>query len=133
MKEKGNKNQSPQQNSNGEIGTIRDILMGSYIAEYESSFRAIREQQEKNATDADSRTKALEQNMNARFTDLEQNTTKWLDALEKNMNKRFEELERLLQNKIGELDEKIEKVSRVDKSNLGEMLAHLSENLINSK
>lgn len=133
MKEKGNKDQSSQQKSNGEIGTIRDILMGSYIAEYETNFRAIRELQEKNDIDVDSRIKALEQNMNARFTDLEQNTTKWLDALEKNMNKRFEEVERLLQAKVSEIDEKIEKVSRVDKSNLGEMLAHLSENLINSK
>lgn len=132
MKDKGNKNQSVNQPMNGEISTIRDILMGAHIAEYEANFLSIRELLEKSDIDVDTRIKALEKNVNERFADLEQNTTKWLDALEKNMNKRFEESERLLQAKVSELDEKINKVSQVDKANLGEMLAHLSKNLINN-
>ncbi len=106
----------------GEISTIRDILMGQQIAEYDKRFKEV-------ADDADSREKEI----NNRIQNLEKDISSRLDALEKDMSARFDKLEKLLADNISSLDNKLNDVSRNDKEILGQMLQDMGKKLLNGK
>jgi len=118
-----NKNlQNPQmkQPTHGEITTIRDILMGGHINQYESQFTEIRNNFTRNDADKDARFKALEEEMNQRF-----------NTLQADMNSRFDKLEALLTENVQRLNERVNTVSTSDKADLGRLLAEVSNRLIN--
>jgi DNA anti-recombination protein RmuC len=115
-----NKNPQNQQPLQGEITTIRDILMGGHINQYESQFTEIRDNFSKNDADKDARFQALEAEMNQRF-----------NALQTDMNSRFDKLEALLTENVQRLNERVNAVSTSDKADLGRLLAEVSNRLIN--
>ncbi len=102
-----------------EISTIRNILMGQQMSEYEDAFEEI------NRSLAQTK-EQLTQEKNA----LSDKTDERFQQLEKTMNERFERLEKLLGEHVQRLDEKLLAISKADKSDLGEMLAELSRKLI---
>ncbi len=104
----------------GEISTIRNILMGGQMQQYDQTFADIDNKINANAKDADERLKALEQQMNNKF-----------EALQKEMNDRFDKLETLLTENAEKLNERINAVSTTDKTDLGLLLAEVSNRLIN--
>lgn len=110
-------------NNNGmninDLGTIRNILMGEQISEFEKKFNTLEEQ-----------VKMLEQQLKDKIDSVEATNNDARAIHEKASNMRFEELEKSLINNIAKLDKKIDKISRDDKMRLGKMLDKVSKTLM---
>ncbi len=106
----------------GEISTIRDILMGQQIQEYQQRFDEAKAREEKMAKDLKSKISSIEKDVESRMS-----------ALEKQMATRFDKLEALLQENIAGLDNKLNKVTKSDKELLGQMLHDMGKKLLNGK
>lgn len=104
----------------GEISTIRDILMGGHIHQYEAEFNQIKQRIAQEHDETDQRIAALEQRIHERF-----------EALEAQVNARFEALEAQMAAQVEQLHERISHVSKADKADLGRLLAEVSNRLIN--
>jgi DNA anti-recombination protein RmuC len=104
----------------GEISTIRNILMGGHMQQYDQTFADINARFDANDKDKDERFQALEAQMNQRF-----------ELLSKEMNDRFDKLEALLADNVQKLNERVDTVSTTDKADLGRLLAEVSNRLIN--
>lgn len=106
-------------NGLGDISTIRDILMGQQIDEYESKFVEMREELNK-----------MEQHFIKRLDSLNVTVEDKSSGLEEEINQRFEKLEKLLANSIEKIERRIEKTSTDDKVRLGKMFAKISKQLL---
>lgn len=104
----------------GEISTIRNILMGGHMQQYDKTFDDINARFDANDKDKDERFQALEAQMDQRF-----------EALTNEMNDRFDKLEALLTDNVQKLNDRINAVSTTDKADLGRLLAEVSNRLIN--
>jgi hypothetical protein len=113
------KNENNQTVQVSEISTIRDILMGQQMAEYEAQFAQMEEEMTTAKAQFSKELSALGDQSDQRFCELE-----------KAVNERFDRLEKMMKENIGRLDAKLLEVSKTDKSNLGQMLADLSKKLI---
>lgn len=102
-----------------EISTIRNILMGQQMSEYEHRFNQI------NHDIAQAREYFTQE-----ISLLSDKTDVRFQQLEKDINERFDRLERLLEDHVRRLDEKLLSMSKSDKNDLGKMLAELSKKLI---
>lgn len=125
----------------GEISTIRDILMGQQMSEYESRFAKMEEYvnqlentlQQKIASlsgDSGNRFDALELKSNEQFTKMETTMNEHFNELERATNNRFAQLEKLLLDNVERLNEEIKTVSTQDKQRLGKMLTALGTQLM---
>lgn len=106
----------------GEISTIRDILMGQQISEFQDKFN-----------DATEKTNDLESYVNTRFEKLEQNVESRFSALEQEMNDRFDQLEELLKGNVLDINQKMALSSKTDKEFLGQILREVSGKLLNGE
>ncbi len=102
-----------------EISTIRNILMGQQMAEYEAKFLQLEKELD-----------AVKEQFSKDLSALGGHSEQQLGQLEKAVNDRFDRLEKMIKENIGRLDAKLLEVSKTDKSNLGQMLADLSKKLI---
>ena len=102
----------------GEISTIRDILMGEQMTEYDSRFQQLNE-----------RLNAAEERINNRIDELQARQEAALQQLRKDTEARLEALSQQLGSKSGELEERINTVSRNDRVRLGEMLSELGKQI----
>ncbi len=103
----------------GELSTIRNILMGQQMAEYERSFKEVNETINQKEAATHEQIQELENRMNERF-----------EALEQDMNSRFDRLEAFLLDNVKQLNERIIAVSTRDKVDLGKLLATMSVHLM---
>ena len=103
----------------GELSTIRNILMGQQMAEYEQAFGRVHQTINQKEIEATERLQDLENRMNERLT-----------QLERDMNARFDRLEALLAQNVQQLNERVSSVSTSDKAELGKMLAGISRQLL---
>ncbi len=103
----------------GELSTIRNILMGQQMNEYESQFHQIDQQMATMKADFSRDLAALGTQTDDRF-----------QRLEKDMNDRFDRLEKLLADHVARLDKKSQDTSRNDKNKIGKLLADISKKLI---
>lgn len=116
-----NDNNNQNQGMNlGELSTIRNILMGQQMAEYEQSFAAVNQTINEKEAVTNEKIQNLENRINERF-----------ENLEKDMNARFDRLEALLMQNVRELNEQVAAKSKNDKADLGKMLAAISQQLMN--
>lgn len=115
----------------GEISTIREILMGGHINQYEAEFNQIKQRIADEHEDTTQRLEALEQRVHTQFEALETQMNDRFSALESQMKDRFERLEAHLAAEVAQLHERISHVSKTDKADLGRMLAEVSNRLIN--
>lgn len=106
----------------GELGTIRNILMGQQMAEYERSFSEVNDTINKKEAERNQQIEELENRMNERFANLE-----------KDMNSRFDRLEALLMQNVKQINEHIAASSVKDKADLGKLLATVSAQLIGER
>ncbi|TAK44263.1 MAG: hypothetical protein EPO28_05050 [Saprospiraceae bacterium] len=113
------KNENNQTAQMGEISTLRNILMGQQMAEYEARFARMEEEMA-----------ATKAQFSKELSALGALSAQHLAQLEKAVNERFDRLEKMINENIGRLDAKLLEVSKTDKSNLGQMLADLSKKLI---
>ena len=119
MAKKENNNISNSGISSGEIGTIRDILMGQQISQNEERFEIIEARIEKMEERFNNRIKTLENKLE------EQHTTSQGD-----FTKRFEILETKLSNSQQSFNEKIDLLRRKEREKLSTLLAQLSQHLL---
>ena len=113
-----NNNSTPGMNL-GEIGMIRNILMGEQIGEFEQKFNQLQEE-----------LKVLEEQLNSKINALESSTQKSFSDMEKDANLKFEDIEKQILSNINKLNTKIDKASKDDKVRLGKMLEKVSKQLI---
>ncbi len=103
----------------GEIGTIRDILMGQQMTEYNGRFSELENRINTVEADLTKKLDALEVKMQDRIAEMQDEFSNRLAALEQHLS-----------GTAADLEHKIEKVSTADKVSLGKMLAKVSKQLI---
>lgn len=102
----------------GEINTIRDILMGEQMTEYDARFEQLSD-----ALDA------LEQRLEKRIDDWVARQESAQAALEQRMDDRLQALEDQVHQKSTELGKKIDTVTNADRARLGTMLSELGQQI----
>lgn len=103
----------------GEITTIRNILMGQQMQEYDGRFDSVQENLH-----------VLEASLNEKLTNLEKQTENRLLELQNDMSERFDKLEQLLMGNIKDLHTKVDKVTGNDRQQLGALFAEMSKRLL---
>ena len=106
----------------GELSTIRNILMGQQMAEYERSFKEVNDTINQKEAERNQQIEDLENRINERF-----------DNLDKDMKDRFDRLEAFLLENVRQINERISEVSTSDKADLGKLLAEVSVKLLGNR
>ncbi len=107
------------ENANGEISTIRDILMGHKISENEVRFEAI-----------EARIEQMELSFNDKMKDLESKFEAHYQRLNNDSEQRFDNLEKTFSASQQQFHEKIQTLRRQERENLSNLLSQLSKNLL---
>jgi predicted nuclease with TOPRIM domain len=108
-----------------ELHTIRDILMGQEIADYNARFKQIDELFLTTERENTQRFETEQKRVEEHFARLNQR----IDELTKQTTERFEQLEQLMNTNVAALNERVAKVSTSDKAELGKMLASMAQRL----
>ena len=103
----------------GEISTIRNILMGQQMVEYDARFDQVLKDMEATTKKTDAKIHALDQKTEALLT-----------ALEVSVNEKLKELEGMLNKKADQLQENIESTNRKSAHELGQMLVNIGNQLL---
>ena len=119
MSDNGNKNNKTAPMNLGEISTIRDILMGSQMNEYDHRFSTL----EAKIAEV---TEMLEAQIDAASNKAASDTM----ALEKSVNDQLISLENAIGKKLDQLDSKLLQTSKKDKAKIGKMLADMGRKLM---
>ncbi len=106
----------------GEISTIRNILMGNQMQEYEAKFETLKKESQDISKSTNEKVKSLEAEMNKRF-----------DDLEKDLAKRMNKLEQILIENKTKMEEKIVEERKGDQELLGHLFKEISEKLLKKK
>jgi len=125
----------------GEISTIRDILMGQHINDFEAQFQALQKQLERvedkftqKIKDLSSNSNALNRELNkdmiARFSQLESLTDSRFSEMESTTDGRIGQLEQSLKDGLTDLQNKMEESSMNDKERIGQLLMEAGQNLL---
>jgi hypothetical protein len=101
----------------GEISTIRDILMGEALQEYNTRIDSLSEQ-----------VKTAEAQMEKMQTEHEAQ----LVALRSQMEKQLTDLKQQLQGKQDDLQEQIAAISKGERQRLGQLLSEIGQQISNS-
>jgi len=103
----------------GEISTIRNILMGEQMDDYNNRFQQLKDHLEKVETSLSSRLKEIEKQQEAQSKEMQEVFTAKLDHLE-NL---------LLQN-IKEVDVAANEKTTQERQNMAQLLAEMSDRLL---
>ncbi|RMG76880.1 MAG: hypothetical protein D6714_20610 [Bacteroidetes bacterium] len=114
-------NEQNQTMNLGELTTIRNILMGQQINEFNQRFKTLEE-----------KLAASEAQWQEKFNALEAKHREDLDSLQRAMTERFDKLENLLMDNVTKINERMDRTSLEDKHQLGELLGQISQKLLNS-
>lgn len=113
-----NKDQNNSMNL-GEITTIRNILMGQQMNEYDSRFEGVQEN-----------LNALETALNEKIGALEKKTESRLQEMQSDISQRFDKLEQLLIHNVKDLNHKVDKITGDDRAKMGQLFAEMSKRLL---
>lgn len=111
-----------KKNTLGELTTIRDILMGEQMVEYDARFQLLEQKIQELA-------KRMEDALEA----LEKRQTDALEKLREESMVRFEGLAQQLAAHVQSLEQRIDTVSTSDRARLGQMLRELGRQLEGSE
>lgn len=103
----------------GEIGMIRNILMGEQINAFEKQFNQIQDQ-----------ISQLKEELNAKIETLDTSTQQSFSTIKSESDLKFEDIEKQLLANVEKLNNRIDKVSTADKMRLGKMLDKVSKQLM---
>ena len=106
-------------NKFGEIGTIRDILMGQQMDEYEERFNEIKKMMA-----------ALEKDLTQALNNQNNKLSEILEKLDKESSARFETLEKTIDKKIHIIYEKMASQHQADQKKLGKIFSKIGEQLL---
>ena len=114
------------QNSNGpslgEISTIRDILMGQQINDFESKFEALQEQLDKVEAKLADKIKDLSAATNAASKEMNKETAARFASMQNETEGRIAQVERSLHDGLADLQQQMEDSSLNDKERIGKLL-----------
>ena len=125
----------------GEISTIRDILMGQQISEFEAKFNML----QANLSDVESKLvqkiKDLSSNSQSNHKEFAKETNARFNQLEKEMNNRFSQMggetegrivqvEQALRDGLADLQQMMEDTSMNDKERIGRLLLEAGNSLL---
>ena len=119
MAKKESENNTKPEVSSGEIGTIRDILMGHQISQNEDRFNEI-----------EARIKRMEEHFNNKLKNLETKADEQHKFINDDFHKKMETLENLLITNQDRFHEKMDMVKRQERERLSTLLGQLSKNLL---
>ncbi|MFK7809580.1 MAG: hypothetical protein AB8F74_17380 [Saprospiraceae bacterium] len=115
-----NNNNKNQTGANlAEISTIRDILMGQQINQYEENFQRIQDEIENLRTELEEKLKAVDHFHKFAMIDFSKET-----------NQRFNKVEKNLAKQVENLENKIRSSSTADKKELGRMMTNIGKKLM---
>ncbi|MFK7935780.1 MAG: hypothetical protein AB8G22_19865 [Saprospiraceae bacterium] len=125
----------------GEISTIRDILMGQQMSDYELRFKQLEEYLRQAEQALQTKIDALSGNNAEQFTQLEEQTQKRFSTLESTINdqfnqlenatsNRFTQLEKLLSDNVDRLQQEIKHTSTSDRQRIGTLLLNIGQQLV---
>jgi len=103
----------------GEISTIRNILMGQQMNEYEQRFGHLEE-----------KLVSASEEQGEKLTKSQKETEARLDNLEKEMSARFDSLEKMLKEGLEKLQSQTDLNRTSDNDSLGKMLAEVGQKLM---
>ena len=114
----------------GEISTIRDILMGQHINDFESKFDSLQKQLEKvEATLAD-KIKELSAVTKSQHKEIDKETSARFASMQNETEGRIAQVERTLQDGLADLQQMIEDSSMNDKERIGKLLMEAGSALL---
>ncbi|MGK0364974.1 MAG: transcriptional regulator of heat shock response [Saprospiraceae bacterium] len=103
----------------GEISTIRNILMGQQMTEYEQRFGHLED-----------KLVAASEEQGEKLTTFQKETEEKLNNLEKEMSARFDSLEKMLKEGLENLQSQTQSNRSNDNEELGKMLAEVGQKLM---
>ncbi len=103
----------------GEIGTIRDILMGQHINQYEERFLEMKEEMNALREELEEKIQAVDHFHKFAMIDFGKETTQ-----------RFNKVEKQLAKDVNNLEQKIRNSSTADKKEIGKLMANVAKKLI---
>lgn len=103
----------------GEIGTIRDILMGQHINQFEERFVEIQEQMN-----------SLQEQLEEKIQEVDRFHKFAMIDFNKESNQRFNKVEKQLAKDVSNLEQKIRNSSTADKKEIGKLMANVAKKLI---
>lgn len=127
----------------GEISTIRDILMGQHINEFETKFQTLQQQLKdvenklsekinELSSNAVSSNKELSKDMVARFSQLQSASESRFAEVESANENRIGQLEQALKDGLTDLQNMMVESSLNDKEKIGQLLMEAGKNLLKS-
>jgi hypothetical protein len=125
----------------GEIGLIRNILMGQYMQEYDERFRLLEQKILSLESDLSARIassskesnmqlEGLEKTFDERINATERIAGEKIIALEQHSASKVATLEKIVLNNIADLQLKMMEMSRSDRAEFGRMLTELGQKII---
>lgn len=103
----------------GEISTIRDILMGQQMSEYERRFKEM-----------ESQMAAMVESLEGQIDQLQNATEGQANQLEKGLTSQLNSLDKALSKRLEQLENKLQQTSQKDKAKIGKMLAEMGKKLM---
>jgi hypothetical protein len=125
----------------GEIGLIRNILMGQYMQEYDERFRLLEQKILSLESDLSARIassskesnmqlEGLEKTFDERINATERIAGEKIIALEQHSASKVATLEKIVLNNIADLQLKMMELSRSDRAEFGRILTELGQKII---
>ncbi|MEM6967541.1 MAG: hypothetical protein AAF573_22445 [Bacteroidota bacterium] len=127
---KKDNNSAANGTSLGEISTIRDILMGQHINDFESRFKSLSAQLSALEEKMTKKIKELDANAKASRKDLSSDTAARFGQLEEKTDNRLAQLEQALQDGLTDLRNALEESSLNDKEKIGQLLMDAGRSLM---
>lgn len=114
----------------GEISTIRDILMGQQINDFESRFDSLQQQLEKVEAKLANKIKELSAATKSQQKEMDKETSARFANLQKETDGRIAQVERSLQDGLNDLQQMLEDSSLNDKERIGKLLMEAGSALL---
>ncbi|MEL6926233.1 MAG: hypothetical protein AAFO94_19480 [Bacteroidota bacterium] len=103
----------------GEISTIRNILMGQHINDFEARFK-----------ETEKRINKMEDNLLNKMQEMKEKLQDADRQLSKEMNQQFDSFGKRMEKEVEELERKLEKATTKDRHNIGKLLGEVSKKLL---
>ena len=122
------------QNTNGpslgEISTIRDILMGQHINDFESQFASLQQKLDKVEAKLTDKIKELSAATKAQHKEMNKETSSRFATMQNETDSRFAQVENSLRDGLSDLQQSMEDSSLNDKERIGQLLMEAGKALL---
>ncbi len=103
----------------GEISTIRDILMGQQMEDYERRFQAMEEKMAE-----------MVENLEAQIDSSNNQSLDQKNQLEKSLTDQLNQLDDSIGKRLDALEQALQQTSKADKAKIGQLLTEIGQKLI---